>query len=495
MSRVWGRHALFVLVCSLGLSARVHAQRTIDVDHAVESALAANPTLRAAVLEHRRSDALVIGEEARYGFLLGFEGNLTLGDTPSLAIGRVVTSYNEQITLATSLSRSFEWGMNIELRAAGTRQFRRAVFIPTMAAPVEVGPAYGFDLTLTVTQPLIRGFGDRIGLTALRSARIDRDRTSAARDRAASELIRDVAIAYWEAWYAQEAIVVEQAARDLAARLHHEARERESLGALPPADVLAFATRLASLEESVLAIESEARRRAAELARTLGTTATDDAPLEVDASPPPIPLDRTADLIPRILEASPELAEREAAIRLAEENARTAGQALEPRLDVQGELAVHGLGYDNVGPAFEQWARFAAVTGLVGLTYQMPLDDTQHRQEIERASLAVEVAEQQLEAARQALSAEAVVLLDSHAAARRRLVLAERTVDIARQLLVAEEGRYELGARTSTPVLEAQTELRNAELRVLRARVDLMSAELRLQHLTGELLAEIPFSR
>lgn len=473
----------------LALPPSAFAQQAIGPDAAVRRALDANPTLRAAVLEHQRSTALVLGEEARYGFVLGLQGDLSLGDTPSLTIGRVATSYNETVALGAYLARTFEWGMNVELRAAGTRQFRRAVFIPTMATPVEVGPGYGFDVTLTVTQPLLRGFGDRVGLAALRTARVDRDRTAAARDRAASELVRDVEVAYWELWYAQQSIEVERAARDLASRQLAESRARQELGALAPADSLAFATRLASLEEAVVAAEAEARRRGEELARTLGEGRAGGA-LEPDAAPPRLPAPRHDAVIDRILEASPELAELRTTIAAAEESARIAGQALEPRLDLQGQLAVHGLGYGEVAPAFEQWARFAAVTGVVSIAYEMPLDDTQHRREIERASLAIEVAEQQLEAARQAIAAEARTLLDTHAAARRRLELADETVGLARQLVEAEQGRYELGARTSTAVLEAQAELRSAELRALRARIDLTAAELRLQHLAGELLDE-----
>jgi outer membrane protein TolC len=482
-----------IFLGSLTFPAWADAQLALNVDTAVSRALDANPTLRAAALEHQRSTALVLGEEARYGFLLGFEGNLSLGNTPTLTLGQVATSYSEQISLATALSRSFEWGMNIELRAAATRQFRRAVFIPTMPTPIEVGPGYGLDVTLTVTQPLLRGFGDRVGLGPLRAARIDRDRTAAARDRAASELIRDAALAYWELWYAQQSIEVERHARDLAARQLEEARERQALGALPPADSLAFATRLASLEESLLAAESEARRRARELARLLGEAQPNQDLIETDATPPPIPAPRSSEVIDLVIEASPQIGELRAAIAAAEENARIAGQALEPRLDVQGQLAVHGLGYDDVGFALEQWVRFSAVTGLVGITYEMPLDDTQHRQELERARLAIEIAEQQLEAALQAIVTESRTSLDTHTIARRRLELADNTVTIARELLIAEQGRYELGARTSNSVLEAQAELRNAELRSLRARVDLISTELRLQHLAGELLDQVDY--
>ena len=77
--------AAIVAVLAPG-SARAQALsgEAIDERAAVHRALEANPSLRAVVLEHRRASALVLGEESRYQLVLGVEGNLSLGDTPSL---------------------------------------------------------------------------------------------------------------------------------------------------------------------------------------------------------------------------------------------------------------------------------------------------------------------------------------------------------------------------------------------------------------------------
>jgi outer membrane protein TolC len=462
-------------------TSRAHAQ--IDPDAAVAAALDANPTLRAAILERRRAEALVLGEEARYAFVFAADGTLNIGSTPTLSVGAAVIPYSEQIALGVELRRTFEWGTSIELRAQGSRVFRRTLFNPAVGV-VSTGPGYAFDVTLTVTQPLLRGFGDRIGLAQLRAARVDRDRVVSQRDRTASELVRDTLVAYWELWYAQSAVGVERASRDLADAQLREARQRQELGALARHDVLSFATQLGAQEEAVVAAENDVRARSLELQRLFGGR----EPGDVDAEPPALPPGRDASIVERALETSPEIAELEAAVAAAEEQARTAGQALEPRLDIQGQLGVHGLGYDDVGQTFDMFARFAAVTGLVTLEFELPLDDTQHRMEVERAQLAIEAATQRLEAGRQRITSEVRRLAASESAARRRLDLASETETVARELVEVERERYRLGSSTAIAVTQAEDDLREAQLRVLRARVDLVNAHVQLSHLSGELL-------
>jgi hypothetical protein len=93
-------------------------------------------------------------------------------------------------------------------------------------APVsfDLGPGYGFDLTLTATQPFLRGFGAEIGRAEQRNAEAALASAEATRDRRATELVRDTLSAYAELWYAEESVAINVSARDLAVR------QREELG-------------------------------------------------------------------------------------------------------------------------------------------------------------------------------------------------------------------------------------------------------------------------
>ena len=141
-----------------------------------------------------------------------------------------------------------------------------------------------------------------------------------------------------------------------------------------------------------------------------------------------------------------------------------------------------------MSPAFEQFGDGEAYSAYVGLLYELPLDDT--RKDAQRASarLDVDIANQQLLAARDSVKAEVLTVVERIASARTRLELAQRTLEVARRQAEAERDRYELGAAIFVLVREADDAVREARLRTTRARVDLIQAQLELDHLTGKLI-------
>ena len=114
----------------------------------------------------------------------------------------------------------------------------------------------------------------------------------------------------------------------------------------------------------------------------------------------------------------------------------------------------------------------------VGLTLELPLDDTRHRMERARAALAVETATSRFEEARQRLFADLDSAVAAGTAARHRIELAEQTRAVAVRQLTAEEARYATGGSTSIQVLQAEDAVRSAELRLARARADEVQAHL-----------------
>ena len=138
---------------------------------------------------------------------------------------------------------------------------------------------------------------------------------------------------------------------------------------------------------------------------------------------------------------------------------------------------------------FSMFGSLMAVQFLGTLTYQTPLDDTQIHMEQERAQIAIEIAEQNYQAARAQAMADATTALRSDQVAVRRLELADHAVDVAQRALAAQEERLSLGSGLVIDVLTATQTLRQSELDRARAEVDAQEARLRLLHLLGQLLA------
>lgn len=470
---------------SMALGQESTPLRRLDEQRAVRVAMANNPSFRTAVLDLQRANESVRFEDGRYPYTLQLEAGVTRSATPRVNADSVSISKSDSVDVGAQVSRTFATGTRASLRVEGYRDMTRA--------PVQSGPGYGTSARATVAQPLMRGAGVEVGEQQLRIARINRTASELSKDRVASEVAREVLLAYWELWYAEAAVDIEGNARDLAKRQRDEAQQRVNDGALAPVEVLPFETRLASLEESVISAQTDQRRRSLALARQMGTMEGGETDLGAEIRQQPqvslTPM-RTA-AVQQALSSSPEIKELEAQLRLAQEQIRTSGDSYRPRLDVEGYVQVAGVGNQEVSPAFEQVATARATSVHVGLVYELPLDDARKSSERARDLLAVQIAEQRLLAARQRIQTEVETLLEQERAARIRLEMAEKTAEIAEKQVAAATERFEIGVGISVEVQQAEDELRKAKLRAVRARIDLVEAEVQRHHSTGQLLSRI----
>jgi|APMed6443717190_1056831.scaffolds.fasta_scaffold00151_16 outer membrane protein TolC len=459
--------------------------RRLDDSRAVRTAMASNPTLRAAVLDLQRANESVRFEDGRYPYTLQLDAGVTRSAMPRVSGDGVEVSKSDSVDVGAELSRTFATGTRASLRVEGYRDIGRE--------PVKSGPGYGTSARASVTQPLMRGAGVEVGEQQLRVARINRTAAELSRDRVASEVAREVLLAYWELWYAEAAVGIEGNARDLAKRQRDEAQQRVDDGALAPVEVLPFETRVASLEESVVSAQTDQRRRSLALAQRMGTTEGLGTGLaaEIRQQPAATPMPLRTAAVEQALANSPEIKELEAQLRLTQEQIRTSGDAYRPRLDLEGYVQVAGLGNQEIPPAFEQMATARATSVHVGVVYELPLDDARKSSERARDLLAMQVAEQRLLAARQRIQTEVETLLEQERAARIRLQMAEKTAEIAAKQVAAATERFEIGVAIPVEVQLAEDELRKARLRAVRARIDLVEAEVQRDHATGRLLTRV----
>ncbi len=463
----------------------------LDGAAAIERALAAHPGYRAAAIELQRARLHARAEASRWVPTLHLEGGLNVGNTPSLQANRSVAfPYSEVVQLAAELAQPFDTGTTLALRMTGSRRFSRSVLSFIEGADpftYVLGPGYGLDVTLTATQAFLRGFGPDVGRAEQRSAEAALETAEAGRARRASELVRDTLRAYAELWYAEEVVTLDEAARALAIRQRDDARARLEIGVIAPADVLAFATRVASLEEALALASADRRGKAVLLATLLGMPLGSE--LHAEREPPHLPAEiDEASAVALAVAHAPELVQLRARVEEARRAARIAAEPLRPRLDAQAQLGLHGLAYEDAAEPFAQVGTFAAFTAMLNLVYEMPLDDARLNAEAERARLAVEAAQAQADEARVTIEQQVMALLEQRRASQRRVELAEETIELAQRSVEAERGRLEVGTTTPMTLLLAEEEERSAALRLRRARTDLYSANVALLALTGQLL-------
>jgi len=460
----------------------------IDETDAVREAASNNPGLRAALLDIQEVEATVEAEEDRYPLSLLLDGTATHSENPNLNQDGVVTGTNDNIVLGSELRKNFAWGTGFSFRVEGAWNRSSFPILPNSPTTITQGPGYSLNARLTVTQPLLRGFGTDVGEVELRAARYRKDSLEHARERIASETIRDVLTAYWELWYASAARAIEADARELAETERKQLQESIDAGATAGVDIYSFETRVRERDEAITLAELERRRRSLTLGTQMGRRKAGALVAEDPNPPEPEPVPDRARLVKKALDSSPQLEELEAQVKAARDREKVAGEADRHRLDLTGWVQTRGLGNEDAGAAARQFGTFDALSAQLGLVYELPLTGSRVeslRAAARAASAAAEARMEQVE-----ISIETNVDLN-HAqaeAASERIELADRTAEAAERQLQAAKDRYDIGDGLAIDVQRAEDTLRRARLRALRARVDWVQSRIAIDHLTGELL-------
>lgn len=449
---------------------------------AIERAVAHNPGLAAALLDAQRASLDERAEKDIYPLVFEAGANGSRTTIPGLANGGVTFSTGNSVSVWTGLGKTFSTGTSLSLDVTGTMDHREA-------GNAE-GPGYGLTGRLTLAQPLLRGFGTRVGEASLRQARLARVAGQRKAERVASELLRDVLVAWWELWYDSMALAIQEDARKLAESQLAQVEARIARGTLAQVEALSYRTALASREEELAQSQDVLRRQALELLRLMGTV--DDSPDGLVAAGG-LPDQAAAEPVPANLEelaalASFQLREIEASVEQARVRASVAGESSRPKLDLSVWLQGQGLGNATPAPAFEQIGKAQAGGAFVGLTFEMPVTGSRKATERAAAAVAVQSAEQGLRSALQQVRTEAATLKSRREASDRKLELARRTEERARAQVDAESRRVDAGTSIPLVVQQAEDSWRQARLRVVRAQVDRVQSAVSIDHLTGRLL-------
>lgn len=479
-------------ICA-ALSRPAHAQDSsggLTTEAAVELAVKNNPSLHIALLQQEQARYSVLAEEALYDPVFNANASYAHNGSPTLrgTDGTVVT-VSDIAVLGAGLSKTFTTGTTVGASVTGQRRLTRSPPIGNVGGATATGPAYSLVGTLTLSQPFLRGAWNTVGLASVRVARLNRTAAQLSALQTGSQILHDVLTDYWELWYSAEAVQIIEASRDLAKTLEEQAREQVKSGTLANVDALPFATQLAEQEESMVAQATDRRQRALALAQALGQAGRTGPDLRSADIPPDVSVDETnSQAVEEAIAASYELKQLQAQLEVAQYQAKIAGDALRPSLNLDASLSAQGLGNRAVFPAFEQFGQMDAVSAQVGLTFETPVTNSRRNAQIQNALLTAHITEKQIESARQQLRTDVQSAIARRNAAKSRFELAQVTERVAGQLADGQRGKFLAGTALAIEVQKADDSHRQAQLRVQRARVDLVEGELDLLHLRGKLL-------
>ena len=359
-----------------------------------------------------------------------------------------------------------------------------------------------------VTQPLMRNFGVFYNRAPILIAQRNVLQARAVFEGEVSDILLLAINGYWNVVLARENLIVQRKSLDEAQQSYDRDKKALSLGALPPLDIYRPESQVAARRVSVIQAEY-ALTQAQDQFRLLIGADRDPAirvlDLQLTEEPRPSGELLTIDIptaLSRALTTRPEFEAVRQQLSADELKVRLAHNQLRPDLELAGLYSTTGVGgnqlsfttppvpisYAGLGDSLSQIFHFNNPTYGFTLTLTLPI-----RNRSAQADLGDALVGRQHDQYQQAKTTQTITLDVTNAVhqleqAKLTLEASTVSVDLAQKNLHAEERKHELGSETAFFVLDAQTQLAQAEFSLAQAQTNYQLALALLDHATGELI-------
>jgi len=364
-----------------------------------------------------------------------------------------------------------------------------------------LNPSIATTLQFTATQPLLRNFGLFPNRAPILIAQRNLKQAHAAFLGEVSDIIQQIVINYWNVVLARENLSVQQKSLDEAQKSYEHDKKALSLGALPPLDIYRSESQVALRRVGVIQAEYALKQAEDQFRQGIGADidpATRVLDLEMTDRPEPVGELPNVDIptaLARAIANRPELEAAHQALAADELSIRLAHNYLKPDLELSGFYAGNGLagnqtGAPNTGLGNTLSQSFRFTYPAYGATLSLSLPVRNHNAEANLGDALVSRRHDQYQEreSNQNITLDVTTAVHALEAAKLGMEAAKVAVDLAKETLHADERKYELGTEQIFFVLDAQTQLAQAELNLIQSQVNFQLAVTQVDHATGDLL-------
>ena len=481
----------------------VDGKLVLSLDDSMRLALANNTDVR---LDHSQiefaKDNLV---RAHSLFDPAASSSFTDSRTKTPAINQIQgASIPDTLSQSTTLGyiQTFQTGTNFQTLFSNNK-------LSTNNSLSLLNPSLSTALQFTITQPLLRNFGLFPNRAPILIAQRNLKQAHANFTAEVSNIILQIIGDYWNVVLARENLNVQQKSLGEAQKSYDHDKKALSLGALPPLDIYRSESQVASRRVGVIHAEYTLKRASDQFRTDIGAD-LDPAirALDLDLPDQPAPLGDlpSADIATALAAALANRPEFEAVKQqLASDDLsiRLAHNSLKPDLELSAFYSGNGVAGDQPNPtpppAFLQRSGLGDSLGQAfrftypayGATLSLNLPLRRHAAEANLADAMVSRGRDQYveRKTNQSITLEVTNAVHSLEEAKLTMEAAKVAAELAKDTLHADERKYELGAEPVFFVLDAQTQLAQAELNLIQAQVNFQLAVAQLDHATGDLLS------
>lgn len=380
----------------------------------------------------------------------------------------------------------------------------------------QIAPAFKFQLT----QHLLQGFGFLPNDRLIRITKNNREITDVAFRLQITTTVDQIENLYWNLVFAYENVRVQQESLAFAQKTLTDNQKQVEIGSLAPIEVVRAENTVAADQQSLVQAQTNLELQELlmknALSRNLQNPALANAevlPTTTMALPQEEPVIPTEDLVNQALEHRAELVESRIDLKNREISGKALKNALLPSLDMYAWYGGSGLagaqnpanlcvnqnppqfgctttpaGSQNYTSGLNELIDSTAPDKGIGFTLNVPIRNRQAQALQVRSQLEYRQAEMRLQQIENQVRIEVrnaqFSVTQNHAAVK----AAQAAVALAQQSLDAEQKKFNLGASTSTLVLQNQSELATAKSNLVSSEAAYEKAEVELDRATGVLL-------
>ena len=339
---------------------------------------------------------------------------------------------------------------------------------------------YNADTTLTLSQPLLRGFGRSVSRRALTSAELRREEADRQQLMAEQQVAVDVASAYYRVVSQQTFVDVARQSLVRSRRLRDASEAKLDAGLVSQLDVLRSQQLVSQAEmqffDAQAAVEDARDQLTFLMGRSLSTAFQVSADIpRVNAEPIDVPSATAMALANRL-----DLKSRRAAADDAENQIRFSRNQLLPQVDVNFALTRR-----ETAPSFRDSFGLEGYKFATFFTIAMPVDRTAQQVEYQSALIDRDRRRREAETLERQIADSVKQIVRERDRLLRAVVAAETSVEISKREVEVAQLRYETGLSNNLDVVTAEGNLLQAEGRRIQALADSAVAALRLRAVLG----------
>lgn len=354
-----------------------------------------------------------------------------------------------------------------------------------------INPAYSFEPTATLTQPLLRGAGIAVNRAGIVIAQNNLQISEKNFRDAAMDIISRTLAAYYDLYYTRALYSIEADTLERTRQLLEINRKRYAKGLISSVDALETETAVAERQKRVIA--AEAAMQTAEDALKLVTNLTEDPALwnaRVELLEEPALSLQRIDLLQsleRAFENRPDYQAMKLALANREIQIQVTRNGLLPTVDLVGSFGLNGLGEDMQDAMNE--ANLDYKDWLVGVRLTVPWgrgDRAKYdKSKLEKMQAILELKrlEQEIVFAIRNRARDVDIQYRQTEAAQSALKMESQNYD-------AQHERYAAGQVSTHDILDYQNRLASARLDYIKAMIDYQVTLIRLDQAEGVTLAK-----